>query len=98
MVAELAQSLEADGCYDFVHAGAVVGRLVWVTDVSDARPRRGWWLTVPGAPDKLIYRVPAELSGDLAAARARGVSMSLGLAEHMLGDRVEGLLDGLSER
>jgi hypothetical protein len=94
MVTELTQSLVGDGGYDFAHKGAVVGRLVWVSDLCDAHPRRGWWLTVPGVPDELIYQVPAELFGDLPAARARGVSMSLGLAQHMLADRVEGLLDG----
>lgn len=89
----LTHALAEDGCYDFVYEGAVVGRLEWVADICDARPRCGWWLALPGEPDELIYRVPDELFGDLPRARARGVSMSLGLAQHMLADRVEGVLD-----
>jgi hypothetical protein len=54
----------------------------------------GWWLTVPGQPDELIARVPSEFSADLARARQRSVSMSRGLAQHMLAARVDGLLDG----
>jgi hypothetical protein len=89
----LTHALADDGSYDFVHEGAVVGRLEWAAEICDARPWRGWWLAVPGEPDELICRVPDDLFGDLPAARARGVSMSLGLAQHMLADRVEGLLD-----
>jgi len=85
--------LAEDGCYDLLRDGAVVGRLVWVSAVSPRHPKVGWWLSVPGEPDELIYRVPKDLAGDLPRARARGVSMSLGLAQHMLADRVEGLLD-----
>jgi hypothetical protein len=96
MLTEITQSLVQDGGYDFAHEGEVVGRLVWVTTLSDKHPRRGWWLTVPGVPDELIYQVPGGL-GDLPAARAQGVSMSLGLAQHMLADRVDGLLDGPPE-
>ena len=94
MTAEVTQMLADDGCYDFVRDGTVVGRLLWVTATCDEHPVRGWWLTVPGEKDELICRVPSDLSADLAAARARGVSMSLGLAQTMLADRLEGLLDG----
>jgi hypothetical protein len=92
MVAEVTQEFAEDGGYDFLYNGKIVGRLVWISDVCHEHPRRGWWLTIPGQPNKLIYRVPEELYGDLPTARARGVSMSLGLAQHMLTDRVEGLL------
>lgn len=91
------QELAKDGCYDFRHEGSIVGRLVWVTDVCSEHPSRGWWLAVPGVKDKLIYRVPDELLCDLPRARERGTSMSLGLAQHMIVDRVEGLLDGPAE-
>lgn len=94
MAAEVTQLLAEDGCYDFLHDGAVVGRLLWVTATCEEHPAKGWWLEVPGEKAELICRVPHDLSADLAAARARGVSMSLGLAEHMLNDRLEGLLGG----
>jgi hypothetical protein len=94
MDAHVTQALAEDGCYDLLHEGAVIGRLVWVSELSDCHRRRGWWLTIPGQPDELIGRVPSELSRDLARARQRSVSMSLGLAQNMLADRVEGLLDG----
>jgi hypothetical protein len=93
MIQAVCQELAEDGCYDFVHDGTVVGRLIWVADLSEDQPVRGWWLAVPGQPDELIYRVPDELRGDLPRARARGVSMSLGLAQLMVSDRVGGLLD-----
>jgi hypothetical protein len=98
MASEVTEVLAEDGCYDFLHDGVVVGRLVWVTDVCAQHPLRGWWLSIPGDEDELIYRVPDQLSSDLPRARASGVSMSLGLAQHMLTDRVEGLLDGPSSR
>ena len=97
MLATVTQELAIDGCYDFMHERVVVGRLVWRTDVCETHPRRGWWLTIPGQSDELIYQVPDELLGDLPRARARGVSMSLGLAQHLLADRVEGLLDGVPQ-
>ena len=94
MTAEVTQQLAEDGCYDFVHDGAIVGRLLWVPAICEEHPVRGWWLQAFGAQDELICRVPRNLATDLAVARARGVSMSLGLAEHVLTDRLEGLLDG----
>ncbi len=94
MIAQVTESLAEDGCYDMVHDGEIVGRLVWVSIVSEEHPLMGWWLAIPGEVDELICRVPSELSGDLDRARQRGVSMSIGLAQHMLADRVEGLLDG----
>lgn len=93
MVSEVTGALGEDGCYDFLRDGVVVGRLVWISDVCAQYPLRGWWLSIPGVEDELIYRVPEELYGDLPRARASGVSMSLGLAQHMLADRMEGLLD-----
>jgi hypothetical protein len=87
------QALSSDGCYDLLHNGEVVGRLIWVSAISEIHPLMGWWLTVPGQPDELIAKVPSELSKDLARARQRSVSMSLGLAQNMLADRFEGLLD-----
>ncbi len=95
MAADVTEALSEDGCYDFLHDGAVIGRLLWITDADDPEhPTRGWWLSIPGVEDELIYRVPADLFADLPRARSRGVSASLGLATHMLADRVEGLLDG----
>ena len=94
MSAEVKDELAADGCYDLTHEGAVIGRLVWIVDVCARHPTRGWWLTIPGRSDELIYRVPPDLSSDLPRARQKGVSMSLGLAQQMLADRVGGLLDG----
>jgi hypothetical protein len=83
--------------YEFLdEAGEVIGRLLWIADVGPEHPARGWWLSIPGINDELIYRVPDALSADLPRARSRGVSMSLGLAAHMLADRVAGLLDGPS--
>ena len=96
MSSSVTESLAEDGCYDLCHEGELVGRLVWVSTISDEHPVMGWWLVIAGQPDELICRVPSELSQDLARARQRGVSMSLGLAQHMLADRVEGLLDGPS--
>jgi hypothetical protein len=93
MTAVVTQALSSDGGYDFIHDGELIGRLVWIIDVCHEHPLRGWWLSIPGVRDELIYRVPDELFADLPRARARGVSMSLGLAQHMLADRVEGLLD-----
>lgn len=96
MAAEVigALALAEDGCYDFLYEGVVIGRLLWIPDVCTEHPIRGWWLSTPGTADELIYRVPDELLADLPRARAGGVSMSLGIARHMLGDRVEGLQDG----
>jgi hypothetical protein len=94
MAAEVTEALATDGCYDFLHDGIVIGRLLWITDACPEHPVVGWWLSISGAADELIYRVPDELSTDLPLARSRGVSMSLGLALHMLADRVEGLLNG----
>jgi hypothetical protein len=91
---EVTSALAHDGCYDFLHDGVVVGRLLWIAEVDSKHPVRGWWLSIPGVEDEVIYRVPEELFADLPRARSRGVSMSLGLAQHMLADRVEGLLDG----
>ncbi len=94
MAREVIEALAEDGSYDFLHDGLVVGRLVWITEVCPGYPFRGWWLSIPGVEDELIYRVPEQLYSDLPRARASGVSMSLTLAQHMLADRVEGLLDG----
>jgi hypothetical protein len=93
MACEVTEALAADGCYDFLHDGVVVGRLVWIADVCAQHPLRGWWLSIPDIEDELIYRVPERLFTDLPWARASSVSMALGLARHMLADRVEGLLD-----
>jgi hypothetical protein len=93
MVADVTQEFAEDGCYDFLYGGVVIGRLLWITDADDPEhPTRGWWLSIPGVEDELIYRVPADLFSDLPRARSIGVSASLGLAIHMLADRVEGLL------
>jgi len=97
MAAEVTEVLAEDGCYDFLHEGTRIGRLLWISHVCDEHPFRGWWLSIPGLADELIYRVPDELVADLARARARGLSMSVGIARHMLVDRVEGLLDGPPE-
>jgi hypothetical protein len=97
MTAELKQMLTEDGSYDFVRDGEVVGRLLWITATCDDHPVKGWWLAVAGEKDKLISRVPSDLSTDLATARVRSRSMSLGLAYHMLVDRLDGLLDGPGE-
>jgi len=94
MTSQVTERLGEDGCYDLLHEGVLVGRLVWIANVCPGHPFRGWWLSIPGVEDELIYRVPEELYSDLPRARASGVSMSLGLAQHMLADRVEGLLDG----
>jgi hypothetical protein len=93
MLAEVTEALAEDGCYDFLRNGVVIGRLLWVTDVGPEHPMQGWWLSIPGVKDELIYRVPDKLFTDLPQARSRGASMSLGVAAHMLADRVEGLLD-----
>jgi hypothetical protein len=98
MTADVTQLLAEDGCYDFVHDGAVIGRLLWVAAPCEEHPVRGWWLEAFGEKDELICRVPRDLSTDLPKARAGGVSMSLGLAQHMLADRLEGLLDYSSDR
>jgi hypothetical protein len=78
-----------DGCYDLTCDGETVGRLIWVEERSE-RWCAGWWLTAPGVSDELIYRVPPDLLGDLPEARRESVSMSLGLAEQLLGSRIEG--------
>lgn len=93
MAADVTEALAEDGCYDFLHEGEVIGRLLWIADAGLEHPVRGWWLSIPGVEDELIYRVPADLFADLPRARSRGVSASLGLATLMLADRVEGLLD-----
>lgn len=98
MVAEVTEALAGDGCYDFLHNGVVIGRLLWIAEVDPEHPMRGWWLSIPGVEDELIYRVPDKLFADLPQARSSGVSMSLGIALHMLADRVEGLLDGPPSR
>lgn len=97
MATELKQMLTKEGSYDFVREGEVVGRLLWITATCDDHPMKGWWLAVAGEKDKLISRVPSDLS-DLATARVRSQSMSLGLAHHMLVDRFDGLLDGPDNR
>jgi hypothetical protein len=98
MVTEVTEALGRDGCYDFLHNDVVIGRLLWIAEVDSEHPMRGWWLSIPNVDDELIYRVPDELFADLPRARSRGVSMSLGVAQHMLAGRVEGLLDGPSNR
>jgi hypothetical protein len=94
MAAEVTGALAEDGCYDFLHEGVVIGRLLWITHKCAEHPHRGWWLSIPGVADEVIYRVPDELLADLPGARARGESMSFGIAQHMLINRVDGLLDG----
>ncbi len=81
--------MTADGSYEFTHEGRVLGRLVWVEAISRSYPSPGWWLTSLGWPAEQIYRVPPELQDDLPLARARGVAMTLGLAEQVLADRAE---------
>jgi hypothetical protein len=102
MTALLRHEMAEDGCYDFIHEGVHVGRLVWVSEISQRFHARGWWLTIPGEPDNLIYKVPFTLAGDPPRARAAGVLTSIALAEQLLATHVEDLLedphgDGSSE-
>lgn len=78
--------------YEFVRAGEIVGRLIWIDQAATDDCHPGWVLKVPGWPDRQIYRVPQALAGDPAGARRYREVATLGLAEAIIDDRLSGLV------
>lgn len=78
--------------YEFVRGDEIVGRLVWIERREVAGCAPGWILRVPGWPDRQMYRIPAALADDPAAARRYREAATLGLAHAIVDDRLSGFV------